>query len=283
MAAGCGRDKDETVSQMTEPQPVTLPGGGQGAPARGAPCWVSLAARDLAAPEKFYGTVLGWTFRATSLGERFTIALSDGKPVAGIGAIASDLQVAVAWTPYFAVTQADEAAARIRERSATVALGPMAFAVTGRAVLAADRDGAVFGVWDGRMPDGWQTWRDEGPVVVRLRTRDAFEAAIFYGGVLEWDRDDGPDAVTVAYEHDEVVVRSRDSVVARLSSGAVGAAPDPNLRPHWSVQFRVPDVEECVAAARALGGGVVDRGETRTGAYAELSDPDGARFTVLSY
>jgi predicted enzyme related to lactoylglutathione lyase len=266
---------------MTEARQVA--GGGTSVvsdPARGAPCWVSLAARDLEAPEEFYGSVLGWEFRATSLGERFAIGLLGGRPVAGIGAIASELQVAVAWMPYFAVAQADEAAARIRERSATVALGPMAFAVSGRALLAADRDGAVFGVWDGRMPGGWQTWRDEGPVVVRLRTRDAFEAAIFYGGVLEWD-ENGPDAVTVAYEDDEVVVRSRRSVVARLSSGAVGAAPDPNLRPHWGVQFRVPDVAACVRAARALGGSVLDRGTSPAGEYADLCDPDGARFTVL--
>lgn len=265
---------------MTEPQAATGTRGPVKDPARGAPCWVSLAARELEAPEKFYGSVLGWDFRATSLGERFAVAVSGGKPVAGIGAVASDLQVAVAWTPYFAVTQADEAAARIRERSATVALGPIAFAVSGRAVLAADRDGAVFGVWDGRMPGGWETWRDEGPVVVRLRTRDAFEAAIFYGGVLEW-ADDRTDGVSVAYENDEVVVRNRGSVVARLSSGAIGAAPDPNLRPHWSVQFRVPDVDACVAAARAMGGTVLDQGTSPSGSWADLRDPDGARFTVL--
>jgi predicted enzyme related to lactoylglutathione lyase len=270
----------ETVYDMTEPRPAAGGVSTQSDPARGAPCWVSLAARDLEGPEKFYGSVLGWQFRPTSLGDRFVVAMTGGRPVAGIGAVAAELQVAVAWTPYFAVGQADEAAARIRERSATVALGPMAFAVSGRALLAADRDGAVFGVWDGRMPGGWQTWRDEGPVVVRLRTRDAFEAAIFYGGVLEWDKDH-PDAVTVAYEDDEVVVRSRGSVVARLSSGAVGAAPDPDLRPHWSVQFRVPDVRACAEAARDMGGSVLDRGRSPAGEYAELRDPDGARFTVL--
>src|SRR4051812_311313 len=153
--------------------------------ARGAPCWVSLTTRDLASAEKFYGTVLGWEFRSTTLGERFAVAVTGGRPLATIGAVAGDMQVAVGWTPFFAVSQADEATARIRERSATVALGPVSFA-SGRAVLAADRDGAVFGVWDGRLPGGWQSWHDSGPVVVRLRTRDAFESAIFYGGVLEW-------------------------------------------------------------------------------------------------
>ncbi|MFD9637442.1 VOC family protein, partial [Streptomyces violascens] len=103
-------------------------------------------ARDLDAALDFYGATMGWTFRTGSLGEEFRVALADGVPVAGIGALAPSLQVAVAWTPYFAVEDADVTAARIRERGATVAVGPVALH-TGRGALAADRDGAVFGIW----------------------------------------------------------------------------------------------------------------------------------------
>jgi predicted enzyme related to lactoylglutathione lyase len=258
---------------------IGAPRGANGTADRGAPCWVGLTARDLESAEKFYGSVLGWEFRNTTLGDHFAVALSGGKPVAGIGAVASDMQVPVVWTPYFAVTQADEAAARIRERGATVALGPVAFA-SGRAVVAADRDNAVFGVWDGRMPNGWETWHDQGPVVLRLRTRDAFEAAIFYGGVLQWAN--GPDSCSVDYENDEVVVRSGGNTVARLGSGAVEAAPNPWIRPHWEVQFAVADVTACITAARALGGTLVDSGTTPAGPYAELRDPDGGLFTVVA-
>src|SRR5215218_8478283 len=104
-------------------------------PASGAPCWVSLMARDLEAAQEFYGTVLGWRFRATSLGDEFSTALAaDGSSVAGIGAVAGSLQAVVAWIPYFAVTDSDEVSARIRERSATVAVGPLTLP-TGRAAL----------------------------------------------------------------------------------------------------------------------------------------------------
>ncbi|WP_039947625.1 VOC family protein, partial [Streptomyces sp. NRRL S-118] len=105
----------------------------------GAPCWVSLMTRDLRASQDFYGAVLGWRFKPARLGEEFSVALARGKPVAGIGALAKALQVAVAWTPYFAVENADETASRIRERSGTVAVGPVSF-VVGRGALAADRD-----------------------------------------------------------------------------------------------------------------------------------------------
>jgi predicted enzyme related to lactoylglutathione lyase len=257
-------------------------GAGSAAAPLGAPCWVSLTARDLASAEKFYGTVLGWEFRSTTLGERFAVAETDGRPLATIGAVAGDMQVAVGWTPFFAVAQADEATARIRERSATVALGPVSFA-SGRAVLAADRDGAGFGVWDGRLPGGWQSWDDGGPVVVRLRTRDAFESAIFYGGVLEWtDEGDGRCVVAYEYERAEVVVRNYGNVVARISSGAVEAAPDPAIRPHWAVHFAVDDVAARVEAVQAQGGTVIGTGTGPAGPWADLRDPDGGLFTVFS-
>ncbi|GAA3071533.1 hypothetical protein GCM10020254_14150 [Streptomyces goshikiensis] len=44
----------------------------------GAPCWVSLMARDLASAQEFYGAVLGWEFRPTRLGEQFSVAMYEG-------------------------------------------------------------------------------------------------------------------------------------------------------------------------------------------------------------
>lgn len=112
-----------------------------------APCWVNLMTRDLDAAQYFYGAVLGWTFRPGRLGRDFSVARRGGVPVAGIVAGASAYQVAVAWIPYFSVENADVAASRIRERSGTVAVGPLSFG-KGRGALASDRDGAVFGIWE---------------------------------------------------------------------------------------------------------------------------------------
>lgn len=60
----------------------------------GAPCWANLATPDPRAPEDLYGAVIG-------------------------------LQVALDWTPYFCVTNTDEATARIVERTGTIAVGPV--------------------------------------------------------------------------------------------------------------------------------------------------------------
>ncbi|MER6045330.1 VOC family protein, partial [Streptomyces sp. NPDC001856] len=61
----------------------------------GAPCWVSLTSRDLAATQDFYGAVLGWEWRRGSLGEHFRTALVDGVPVAGVAAVAAMWQMSV--------------------------------------------------------------------------------------------------------------------------------------------------------------------------------------------
>ncbi|MEU6591752.1 VOC family protein [Streptomyces sp. NPDC046881] len=242
----------------------------------GAPCWVSLTSRDLQATQDFYAAVLGWRWRGAKLGEHFRIALANGVPVAGIAAVASMWQMAVAWTPYFAVPDADVAVARVRERGGTSAVGPLSFP-PGRAALLADRDGATFGIWQGELVTNWEVWRQAAPTFVRLHTRDAFDAAIFYGEVLDW-ASGLPGCCEVQYEGGEVVLRSRGDIVARIDSGAVEAAPDPSVRPHWQIHFSVADVAGCARAAEKHGGSVLREGETE----AILRDADGAQFTVTS-
>ncbi|MCX4617665.1 VOC family protein [Streptomyces mirabilis] len=242
----------------------------------GAPCWVSLSSRDLEATQDFYGAVLGWRWRTARLGDRFRTALADGVPVAGIAEMATAWQMAVAWTPYFAVADADEAAARVRERGGTVAVGPISFP-PGRAALLADRDGARFGVWQGQLVTEWEAWRQAAPTFITLHTRDAFDAAIFYGGVLDW-ASDPPGCCEVEFAGGEVLLRSRGDVVARIESGSVETPPDPSVRPHWQVHFAVADVGPCVRTAGKYGGSVLAEGQRE----AVLRDPHGAQFTVTS-
>ncbi|MET8131574.1 MULTISPECIES: VOC family protein [unclassified Streptomyces] len=245
----------------------------------GAPCWVSLTTRDLRAAERFYTAVLGWRWASgTRMGDQYRIARVAGIPVAGISEVDFVARMGVAWTPYFAVASADETVSRSQERGGTTAVGPISLP-PGRAALLADRDGAVFGIWEGALVSGWERWRSAAPAFIRLHTRDAFDAAIFYGEVLGWESG-VPGCCEVGYEENEVVLRSLGDVVARIYSGAVGAAPDPSVRPHWQIHFAVDDVEACVRAARAHGGTAHQQGVGSMEAV--LTDPDGARFTVTS-
>ncbi|MBA6436077.1 VOC family protein [Streptomyces sp. GMR22] len=248
----------------------------------GFPCWVSLAAPSLQAAQEFYTAVLGWTWRPTGLGEEFRTALFGGAPVAGVGALADSLRGAAAWTPFFAVADADATAAHIRERGGTVGVGPLPFGTGRRAALAADPDGAVFGFWTGETLPGRPSGPAEGaPAWLELRTRDAFAAALFYGEVFGWAAPEG--SCTVEYENDEVIVREEGHKLAVVHGGAVEQAPHPRVRPRWYVHFRVPDVTAAVAAARAAGGTVaLPPDASSTGRQAILCDPDGGLFTVTA-
>lgn len=247
----------------------------------GAPCWVSLMARDLAAAKRFYAGVLGWAFRPSRFGDGFSVALREGMPVAGIGALAERPDMPVAWTPYFAVPDADVTAARVSERGATMAVGPLAFG-TGRAGLAADPAGAIFGFWEGDVVPDWSVGHGGAPAWLELHTRDVFAASIFYGEVLDW-AGERPGSCVASYEHDHVVLRHGHDTVARISGGSVDEAPDPGIRPCWHVHFPVQNLEVAMAAATELGGGPVAPVHTSTTTrWVDLADSDGAHFTAVA-
>jgi predicted enzyme related to lactoylglutathione lyase len=241
----------------------------------GSPCWVSLTSRDLEATQAFYTAVLGWRWRGVKLGGQFRVAEVDGVPVAGVAAVAGQWRMKVDWTAYFAVESADETASRVQERGGTLAVGPLTLP-PGRTALLADRDGATFGIWEGTVSGSYEDWRKAAPVLIRLHTRDALDAAIFYGEVFDW-ASGRPGGCEVRYDGAEVVVMSGGEEVARIESGALGSAPDPTIRPHWRVHFAVEDVAACTAAAEAHGGAVLRSSEKE----AVLRDAEGAMFTVF--
>ncbi|BAU81071.1 hydroxylase [Streptomyces laurentii] len=251
----------------------------------GAPCWLSLATHDLGAAEDFYGAVLGWTFRHGPLGAGFSVGERDGVPVAGIGDVARRMGVPVAWMAYWAVGDADAAVARIRERGGTVGVGPVAFPPRGRAALATDLEGAAFGVWEGRVSSRWQLGERHAPVWLELHARNAFDAAVFYGGVFQWVDGDAVERFELSYEDEQVVLRRHGEAVARLNSGPVEASSaKPQLRPRWLVHFRVPDLDRATAAVLDHGGSLVpeadDGWQALAGRWATVRDPQGGLFTL---
>ncbi|WNO68101.1 VOC family protein [Streptomyces sp. AM2-3-1] len=249
-------------------------------PVCGTPCWVNLMTRNLRATQDFYSVVLGWEFRPGNLGTGFSVASAHGQPVAGLGEVAPGRPVAGSWTPYFAVADADVTAGRVRERGGTIAVGPVRFGL-GRGAVAADRDGAVFGFWEGRA----LRWSDEHgnpPAFLELRTRDAFDAAIFYAQIFDWaSGEPGGCEIAYAYENDIVTVRQAKNTVATVRGGGVGESPDPRVRPRWHVHFRVDDVEPVIAAAYAAGGTATPLAPSPGGGTESvISDPGGGLFTV---
>ncbi|MFJ6616856.1 VOC family protein [Kitasatospora sp. NPDC091335] len=243
------------------------------------PCWVSLMAGDLEAATGFYGPLLGWEFEPGP--DRFgpyAHAVTGGEAVAGLG-VAGFGAVPLAWTSYFGTESADAAADAVRERGATLAVGPLAFDA-GRVAFAADPAGAVFGIWEGPPGRARKLDLPGAPVWIELRTPDPFAAALFYGEVFRWDGRD-PERFEVRWEHDRVVLRAEGHSVAALAKEQTGGPA--GTPPHWEVSFAVPDADRALARAVELGGGAIGPAfDSPYGRVARLRDREGARFAVIS-
>ena len=72
--------------------------------------WADLVTPDLAAAEKFYGGLFGWTFRRIRAGSsEYAVAMLDGRPIAGLmeKAISSGERHQSAWLTFMAAGDVD--------------------------------------------------------------------------------------------------------------------------------------------------------------------------------
>ncbi|WP_078947526.1 VOC family protein [Streptomyces griseus] len=227
----------------------------------GVPCWVDAQLPDVAAGERFYGELFGWTFKE-AYGPSVWARL-DGEPVAALGR-KTDGRMPTVWTVYFATPDVEGLADRIWAAGGQVVTAPMPVGDLGLAALAADPEGAVFGLWQPHKHPGFGRRRERGTFVwAELYTRDTEAANTFYGDLFH-DALFGPDA---------------DPDFGRALVYDVFPAEMP---PHFLVHFRVAD---CVAALGTVNrlGGRVQAGpfETSYGTVGVVTDNQGASFAVL--
>ena len=246
--------------------------------AQGTPCWVSLVARDLDTAERFYGPLLGWEFVPGSreLGP-YRRAVLDGLPVAGIGVMPDGAGLPVDWITYFAADSADEVAHRVRCSGGTVALGPLDSESAGRLAVAADPDGAVFGIWEGREHPGWAVQHTPGAAAwSELETTGGRRTGAFYEAVF------GSSAVR---SESARIERDQDNVVLTVGGRRVAGirqVPELDGKPRWRVLFAVGSVDGVAGRAESLGGSVEQSpADTRYGRTALLRDAEGGPFGVV--
>lgn len=111
----------------------------------GAVVWNEFMTRDFDAAKDFYATVFGYTY--TAMGDDYATVELDGNTVGGIGRLPAEVpsQVPPHWRCYFAVEDADAAAARVEELGGTITRRPMDMPY-GRHADVADPQGAMFAI-----------------------------------------------------------------------------------------------------------------------------------------
>jgi predicted enzyme related to lactoylglutathione lyase len=249
----------------------------------GMPCWYELATSEgsLGAAEVFYGDVLGWTFRDAGMeGFDYHLASADGDMVAGLMVMPPDAgAMPPFWMIYFAVDDADKAAADIKAAGGTVHREPADIPGTGRFAVVGDPQGAGFGILQPEPMEGGGA----GPAFDQakaghgnwneLMSSDPGAALRFYSGLLGWQKsksiDMGETGTYQLFAHDGTDI-----------GGMMGLGNAP--APAWLPYFGTTGVEEAIRRIEA-GGGRLAHGpmEVPGGAFiAVAQDPQGAWFAV---
>jgi uncharacterized protein len=244
--------------------------------------WADLVTPDLAAAEKFYGSLFGWTFQSVHAGNSdYAVATLDGRPVAGLmqKAVPSGSGRQSAWLTFLAAGDVDGVKRSALAHGAKVLADDRSYPQRGQQCVLTDPEGAVFALLassSGDPPDylpavGEWIWSS-------LHAKDAGAEAAFYQQLFNYDVFEAPSDDGQVH-----LILSSDNY-ARVSANdfAQGSA---RRHPHWLNFIRVDSAADSAAKVRALGGRVLvePRVDRHGGMLAVVADPAGAPFGLMEW
>src|SRR5580658_8967472 len=244
--------------------------------------WADLVTPDLAAAERFYGGLLGWTFQTIHAGKSdYALALANGRPVGGLyqKPIPAGEHQQSAWLTFISVRDVDDAKRAALAHGAKLVSDSKSYPARGRQAVLSDPDGAVFAILASSSGDSPDFLAEPGEWIwSSLLSHDPGAAAAFYQQVFSFDvfdlaSDDG-------LEH--VILSSDDFARASVNSLP---ADSKRRHSHWLNFIRVTDTVGMAAKVVASGGRVlvdphVDR---HGGQVAVVADPAGAPIGLMEW
>ena len=245
----------------------------------GTPCWVDLGTSDIPKSNSFYASVFGWDIQpGPPEAGGYSMARLESRNVAGIGPIMGPPGTPSTWSTYFAVSDADAAAARITNAGGQLISGPMDVMDVGRLVVAADVTGAVFGLWQARSHTGVQAANVPGAFTWSEHMSRDFEGAkAFYAAVFGYEYGD---MSSNGFSYATLLINGQQVV------GGIGGLPedtDEAQPAQWSVYFGTADTDRSVELATRNGGRVVrPASDSPYGRMAVVADQHGAVFSLIS-
>ncbi|MDH6117089.1 VOC family protein [Kitasatospora sp. GAS204B] len=249
----------------------------------GAPNWLDLGSPDTDAAQAFYSGLLGWTFNSAgpNSGGYGFFQLGD-RTVAALGPLTEE-GAPPAWTLYFHTEDADQTSKLVQQAGGVVRLGPFDVFTHGRMAGYTDPTGARFAVWQPGDTPGLEAVTDVGTLCwTELHTTDPSAAKPFYRTVFNWLEQDVPFG-----DFTYTVITPTDGGTDASQGGLAGMVAEDRAAhagSYWQPYFEVADVDATIARAVELGG--TQRGhvveEAGVGRFAQLSDPQGAVFAVIT-
>ncbi len=246
----------------------------------GTPSWAELSTTDAAGALAFYSALFGWEDDPQAISEDWFYHMQklNGLETAAIyeqGAEERAQGVPPHWNTYITVDNVDSVAEQAGQLGGAVLLNPMDVFEAGRMAMLQDPQGAIFAVWQPNQHIGVRVKGEPGAMIWNELMTSSTSAAIeFYGGLLGLERGE------TMGEMNYTLIRAQGTEVAGVLEITPEMGPVP---PHWTIYFAVNDVDETVAKARSLGGGVLVPGTDipAIGRFAALTDPQGAAFSIF--
>ncbi|MDQ0947501.1 putative enzyme related to lactoylglutathione lyase [Streptomyces phaeochromogenes] len=243
----------------------------------GTPCWADAMFSDVEGAKSFYGDVLGWTFgEASSEFGNYTQAYADGKAVAAVVPPMPGAEGQSAWCLYLASPDAAATAEKVRANGGQVLMEPMKVGDFGTMLLAQEPSGAVFGVWQAGVHEGFEATAVPGAYCWgEVFTREPEKADPFFTAVFPYRAQQ--------MEDDAIDFRifnvGEETVLGRMKM--TDEFP-PEVPSYVNVYFTVEDCDAAVAKATE-GGATLRFGPMSSpfGRFAALCDPQGASFSVI--
>jgi predicted enzyme related to lactoylglutathione lyase len=243
--------------------------------------WADLVTPNLAAAEKFYGSLFGWTFQTIRAGDSdYVVAIEDGRPVAGL--VEKPISVSdrrqSAWLTFIAVRDVDAVKRTVLAHKGKVIADSVTYTMRGRQAILADPEGAIFAILassSGDPPDylaapGEWIWSS-------LHAKNPESEAAFYQSVFGYDVFDAESADGM--EH--VILSSDD--YARASANSLPGQG--HRHAHWLNFVRVKSAADMAAKAVSLGGRVLvePHADRHGGMVALVADPAGAPVGLMEW
>jgi predicted enzyme related to lactoylglutathione lyase len=248
----------------------------------GRPLWYELMTTDLAAAEKFYTAVVGWTtspFEGNPM--PYTMWMRGQAPVGGAMALTDDMTaggVPPHWMMYVGVDKLEDGVAHVQKLGG----GPVSPVIevpgVGRMQVMKDPQGAAFSIYEPSSPPqqpeappelGDTSWHE-------LYTTDAPAALVFYQALFGWKSTETMDMGPMGKYY--MFGRAHGSMGGMMNK-TDDMAQMPNV---WLLYFRVPDVHAAAERVKANGGQVLHGPmEVPGGSWiVQCMDPQGAMFAL---
>jgi predicted enzyme related to lactoylglutathione lyase len=252
------------------------------APLRGRLMWFELMTTDLAAAERFYTDVVGWTITSfDGAGMPYSMFARAGDvPVAGAMTLPPELSqhgVPPHWGLYVGVDKLEPAAAEVKRLGGSAVSDVMEVPTIGRMQAMRDPQGAAFSIYEPASAPLPEALAEPGEVSwIELMTTDAPAAFAFYQGLFGWQATETMDMGPMGKYH--MFGRHLGPLGGMMNKSAEMA----QIPSNWGVYFLVPNLEAAVGRVKAGGGQLLNGPMEVPGGdqIVNCLDPQGAAFSL---